>query len=130
MWIAECRPQPRRRTQCQAGRQRALDPPGRLRGTRGRDRGHVRPRVVRRASIGPDDRSPQYTDTVRIHVLRRLDELPKVFAKRFTFFAGGRVDYHQDAANERSPLFRDDLTYSVGAGLIWSFFQSERTVDE
>lgn len=52
------------------------------------------------------------------------------FGKRFTAFAAGAVDLHQGAANEDSPLFRDDVTYSVGLGLIWSFYQSDRTVDE
>ena len=52
------------------------------------------------------------------------------FGKRIRGFAGGAIDLHQGAANEDSPLFRDDVTYSAGIGLIWSFYQSDRTVDE
>ncbi len=52
------------------------------------------------------------------------------FGKRFRAFAGGAIDLHQGAANEDSPLFREDVTYSVGIGLIWSFYHSDRTVDE
>ena len=37
-----------------------------------------------------------------------------------------RADSHHGAANRNSPLFRADLTASVGVGLIWSFYQSER----
>ena len=32
--------------------------------------------------------------------------------------------------HEESPLFRDDVNFGIGAGLIWSFYQSERMVDE
>src|SRR5690606_32117140 len=56
--------------------------------------------------------------------------LTKPFGPALRAFAAGRVDFHQGAANEDSPLFRDDVTYGFGAGLIWSFFQSERTVVE
>ncbi len=52
------------------------------------------------------------------------------FGKRFTVFAAGAIDLHQGAANEDSPLFRDEVTYSAGIGLIWSFYRSDRTVDE
>lgn len=56
--------------------------------------------------------------------------LLKPFAKRFTLFAAAKVDFHQGAANEDSPLFRDDLTYSAGVGLIVSLFQSKQMVSE
>lgn len=49
---------------------------------------------------------------------------------RIRVFAAGAIDLHQGAANEDSPLFRDDVTYSAGIGLSWSLYQSDRTVDE
>ena len=46
-----------------------------------------------------------------------------------TFF-GLRVDFHQGASNDRSPLFRDETTFTVGIGLVVSLYQSERRVRE
>ena len=43
-------------------------------------------------------------------------------------FAAGRAEFHQGAANEDSPLFREDVTYGVGVGVVWSIFRSQRTV--
>ncbi len=50
--------------------------------------------------------------------------------KRFIVFAGGAVNLHSGAANEASPLFRDELTFGLGGGVIWKFFRSKATVDE
>ncbi len=50
--------------------------------------------------------------------------------KHLRLFLIGDADSHHGAANENSPLFREDLTYGAGLGLIWSFYQSERTVNE
>jgi hypothetical protein len=41
-------------------------------------------------------------------------------------FVALRGDSHHGAANERSPLFIERLTWAAGGGLIWSFFHSER----
>lgn len=49
---------------------------------------------------------------------------------RLTLLGGGLVSFHGGAANEDSPLFRDDVNYGVGLGLVYSFYQSTRTVDE
>ena len=45
---------------------------------------------------------------------------------RWRLFLAVRGDSHHGAANRKSPLFRDRLTWAAGAGLIWSFYQSER----
>jgi MipA family protein len=50
--------------------------------------------------------------------------------KRLQLFAAGDINSHQGAANEDSPLFREDLTLGAGLGLIWSFYQSDKMVDE
>jgi len=60
--------------------------------------------------------------------LRLLMQHP--LGKRLRLFFAGDINSHHGAANEDSPLFREDLTYGAGVGLIWSFFQSERTVNE
>lgn len=39
--------------------------------------------------------------------------------------AMGRVGFHQGAANEDSPLFRDDVTYSAGLGMILTLAKSK-----
>lgn len=41
-------------------------------------------------------------------------------------FAGGTVNFLQGAANQDSPLFEDDITYSFGVGFIWRLGKSER----
>ena len=46
--------------------------------------------------------------------------------RRWRLFVAVRGDSHHGAANRRSPLFRERLTWAAGAGLIWSFFHSER----
>lgn len=56
--------------------------------------------------------------------------LTKPLGPALRAFLAGRVDFHQGAANEDSPLFREDVTYAAGVGLVWSFFRSERTVRE
>jgi outer membrane scaffolding protein for murein synthesis (MipA/OmpV family) len=56
--------------------------------------------------------------------------LLRPFGKRLKLFAAADVNSHAGAANEDSPLFREKLTYGAGLGLIWSFYQSDRTVNE
>lgn len=51
----------------------------------------------------------------------RLDE-------RVTLYAGGQLGLYAGAANDDSPLFREEVTSGVVAGLTWSFWQSERRV--
>ena len=45
--------------------------------------------------------------------------------KNIRGFFGGSVNLHHGAANESSPLFEKDTTYSVGAGFIWRLYESE-----
>jgi outer membrane protein len=45
---------------------------------------------------------------------------------RFQVFGLGNLGLYYGAANEDSPLFRDDMTWSVGIGAAWSFYQSKR----
>lgn len=47
---------------------------------------------------------------------------------RVRVFAGGQAGYYGGARNRNSPLFRDSTTYSVGAGLTWRIWASERTI--
>lgn len=56
--------------------------------------------------------------------------LTKPLGPALRIFAAGRVELHQGAANEDSPLFREDVTYGAGVGLVWSIFRSQRTVAE
>lgn len=42
----------------------------------------------------------------------------------------GRVDFHQGAANEDSPLFKDDTTFTVGMALSLTLAKSKATVRE
>lgn len=56
--------------------------------------------------------------------------LTKPVSQRFRLIAIARGDFHHGAENDRSPLFRDKTTFGGGIALIWSFFQSERTVRE
>ncbi|MBT0586781.1 MipA/OmpV family protein [Alteromonas oceanisediminis] len=39
-------------------------------------------------------------------------------------FVGGSVQFHQGSANESSPLFEEEITYSVGLGFVWRLYQS------
>lgn len=50
--------------------------------------------------------------------------------QRFRLIAIARSDFHHGAENSQSPLFRDKTTFGGGIALIWSFFQSKRTVRE
>ncbi|MDH3510110.1 MAG: MipA/OmpV family protein [Gammaproteobacteria bacterium] len=54
-----------------------------------------------------------------VNLLRRLND-------SFELLLGARVSSHQGAANEDSPLFTDDMTYSVYAAFTWKFWESER----
>ena len=40
-------------------------------------------------------------------------------------FLGASVQFHQGAANEDSPLFEDDITYSFGVGFVWRLYESD-----
>lgn len=40
-------------------------------------------------------------------------------------FIGGQVQYHKGAANEHSPLYEDDVTYSTGLGFVWRLYESK-----
>jgi hypothetical protein len=46
----------------------------------------------------------------------------------FEVLIGTRMSSHHGAANEDSPLFTEDLTYSVYAAFTWKFWESERRV--
>lgn len=39
-------------------------------------------------------------------------------------FIGGSASFHQGTANEDSPLFEDDVTFSIGAGFVWRLYES------
>lgn len=43
-------------------------------------------------------------------------------------FLGASTSIHSGAANEDSPLFIDDSTYSIGVGLVWRLWESEEKV--
>lgn len=47
---------------------------------------------------------------------------------RLLVFGAAQVGYFGGSANEDSPLFRDKTNVSVGAGVRWSFWQSEARV--
>lgn len=49
---------------------------------------------------------------------------------RLSVFALGQLLYDDGAANENSPLYRDDFTYALGLGLAYSLFVSERTAGD
>jgi outer membrane scaffolding protein for murein synthesis (MipA/OmpV family) len=40
-------------------------------------------------------------------------------------FLGGSASFHQGSANEDSPLFEDDVTFSIGAGFVWRLYESD-----
>jgi outer membrane protein len=40
-------------------------------------------------------------------------------------FLGGSMQIHNGAANQDSPLFEKDVTYSFGAGFVWRLYESE-----
>ncbi|GGW75826.1 MipA/OmpV family protein [Alteromonas halophila] len=46
--------------------------------------------------------------------------------KRLRGFFGGSVQFNQGAANRDSPLFEDDITYSIGLGFVWRLYESEQ----
>ena len=43
-------------------------------------------------------------------------------------FLGGNTSIHSGAANENSPLFLEQNTYSFGAGMVWQLWESEEKV--
>ena len=52
--------------------------------------------------------------------------LKKRLGPWLTVFAAARAEFHQGATNGDSPLFRDQTTFAVGIGLVWSLWRSER----
>ena len=48
--------------------------------------------------------------------------------KKLSMFIGGKLSLHSGSANSNSPLFKDKTTYSIGAGLVWRFFESQQRV--
>jgi len=49
--------------------------------------------------------------------------------ERLRAFGGIQIGYWNHAANEDSPLHREDLTLGIGGGLRWTIFASERRVE-
>lgn len=47
-------------------------------------------------------------------------------AENIRGFFGGSAQFHQGAANEDSPLYEDDVTYSVGIGFVWRLYESDK----
>lgn len=45
---------------------------------------------------------------------------------RLRAFAGGQIGYFGGSANEDSPLFEEEVNYSVGFGLNWTIYESDR----
>ena len=50
----------------------------------------------------------------------------KSINEEFEFLIGTRLSSHHGAANDKSPLFTEDLTFSVYAAFSWKFWESER----
>ncbi len=46
-------------------------------------------------------------------------------SKNIRGFLGGSINIHKGAVNQESPLFEKDITYSIGAGLVWRMYESE-----
>ena len=51
-----------------------------------------------------------------------------ILNEKFEVLIGTRLSFHQGAANEDSPLFTQDTTFSVYAAFTWKFWESERRV--
>lgn len=52
--------------------------------------------------------------------------ITKQLTPRVRSFFALRGDFHHGASNADSPLFRDDVTFAVGLGLVVSLYQSKR----
>jgi outer membrane protein len=50
------------------------------------------------------------------------------FRNNFAYFAGARVSFYQGAANRDSPLYTQETTFSIFAGFLWKFYESEARV--
>jgi outer membrane protein len=50
------------------------------------------------------------------------------FRNDFAYFAGARVSFYQGAANRDSPLYTQETTFSLFAGFLWKFYESEAQV--
>ena len=48
----------------------------------------------------------------------------KSLSSRLRAFSGLKFDLHYGATNKNSPLFKKEMTFSVGLGIIWSFYKS------
>lgn len=46
-------------------------------------------------------------------------------AENIRGFFGGSLKFYQGVANENSPLYEDDITYSAGLGFVWRLYESE-----
>jgi len=46
-------------------------------------------------------------------------------AENIRAFVGGGAQIHTGSANEDSPLYEDDITYSVAVGFVWRLYQSD-----
>ena len=47
--------------------------------------------------------------------------------KNLMLFISTKLGFHAGASNENSPLFEKDFNYSIGAGIKWTFFKSNKT---
>jgi MipA family protein len=45
--------------------------------------------------------------------------------KNIRGFLTGTAKFHQGAANQDSPLYEKDITYSFGIGFVWRLYQSD-----
>jgi MipA family protein len=54
----------------------------------------------------------------------------KPLTERWRVFAGINGEFHHGAANKSSPLFLNTSNIGVGAGVIWSFWQSDERVTD
>ncbi|MBA6348173.1 MipA/OmpV family protein [Colwellia sp. BRX8-9] len=46
--------------------------------------------------------------------------------KNIRAFITGSAQFHQGAANQNSPLYEEDITYSVGIGFVWRLYESDK----
>ena len=54
--------------------------------------------------------------------------ISKNITDRVRGFVGANANFHQGAENDSSPLFQEDVTFGIGAGFVWSLYQSEARV--
>lgn len=46
--------------------------------------------------------------------------------KNIRAFITGSAQFHQGAANQNSPLYEKDITYSIGLGFVWRLYESDK----